>query len=197
MVEHAAWVGPNYSDGILGQKVAIVGYSHWGDSPDHDGFTWQCVANVRDNVWPDLRFFNSIQNYFGFHDRMAFWNTAMFFNFVPNFVGDRHHKYLWATPEQKLLGQIRVKRLVEVHRPDKMLVFSRKSWSSFPMTLQEEGGLDCAPLGNGCAPAFTFGTYQHSSGQDTPTIAVGLRHPQFANTAQMQAAVSTAMALVA
>ena len=197
MVEHAAWVGPKYSDGILGQKVAIVGYSHWGDSPDHDGFTWQCIANVRDNVWPDLRFFNSIQNYFGFHDRMAFWNSVMFFNFVPSFVGGRDRRYRWATAEQKMLGQTRVRRLVKGYRPDKMLVFSRKSWTSLPKTIEEERGCECVTLGNGCSPAFNYGLYTQSSGQDTSTIAVGLRHPQFANTAQMQAAVSTAMALIA
>lgn len=195
MVEHAAWIGPNYLDGIYQQRVALLGYSHWGDSPDHDGFTWQCVANVRDDVWPDLRFFNSIQSYFGFDDRMSFWNRVMFFNFVPSFVGGREQRYAWATPEQRKLGQRRVIRLIREHRPSKVFVFTRKGWSSFPKTREEENDNTCLALGDNLPAAFNYGHYVHVPDRGASTIAIGLRHPQYASTAQMQSAVKAGLAL--
>ena len=194
MVEHIAWVGPNYAQGISGQKVAIAGYSHWGDEPDHNEFTLQCIANVKSGTW-NIRFFNAIQEYFRSGSRADFWDSVLFFNFVPSSVGGGEQRYADAGPEQRVAGQERVLRLLKEHRPNKLIVFSRGGWDGFPPTLEEQEGMQCLPLGDGSPPAFTWGRYSHSPVQNSKTIAVGLRHPQYASTAIMQAAVTSAMAL--
>lgn len=48
-VEHTAWVGSEYEkSGIKGQRVAIVGYSHWlwESHVDTDEGTTDCIRKV-------------------------------------------------------------------------------------------------------------------------------------------------------
>jgi hypothetical protein len=47
MVQHLHWRGDNYKAGIEGQRLAIVGYSHWGDDDDYgDEGTRNCITKV-------------------------------------------------------------------------------------------------------------------------------------------------------
>jgi hypothetical protein len=78
MVEHRPWVGKHYSTiGIEGQRLAIVGHSHWGDD-DSDGATEEVVSRVISGEW-SISFFTSIRNYFGYDDHDEFWHRVLFF----------------------------------------------------------------------------------------------------------------------
>lgn len=188
MIEHMPWIGSNYEEGIDGQKIAISGYSHWGDGHESDDVTVECVEHILDGSW-QISFFDRIQSYFGYQDRSIFWNSVLFFNFVPSLVGGAQQRYAWATAEQKKVGQERVLRIIEDHKPDKLFVFTRKGWCSYPKTTEEARGEQCLPLGIDQSRAFTYGHYLHSGGT---TIAYGLRHPQFARFDAMRAAVQLA-----
>jgi hypothetical protein len=84
MVEHAAWIGPDYerSDTSLGgQRLAIVGYSHWlvDGWEDTNEATRDCVSKVMSG---ELRkaFFTQVRDYFGYDNHTIFWQQVMFFN---------------------------------------------------------------------------------------------------------------------
>lgn len=63
-IEHAEWVGANYDAGIRGQRIAIIGYSHWADAVgEHPDFTCDVVLKVREGY--SHSFFDRIQEYFG------------------------------------------------------------------------------------------------------------------------------------
>ena len=51
-MEHWEWCLSGYrDDGLSGQRIAIVGHSHWSNDPDHDGFTDVCLRNVISGDW--------------------------------------------------------------------------------------------------------------------------------------------------
>ena len=81
MVEHQEWIGPAYKQGFEGQRIALVGYSHYlaNDEADTDSHT---VCRVREAVAGDnIRFFDALGSYFGVLDNADLYNRALFFNF--------------------------------------------------------------------------------------------------------------------
>lgn len=191
MIEHTPWVGSRYEQGIGGKTVAISGYSHWGDEPDTSDATVKCVEHVIDGTW-SISFFDKIMSYFGFSDRSLFWNSVIFFNFVPSLIGSGGNRYAWATEEQKAIGQRRVLRIVEQYKPERLLVFTRKGWCSYPLTIEDKRDGGSIHLAEDQPHAFTYGHYPHLEGATT-TIAYGLRHPQYARNDLMRSAVQLAM----
>jgi len=86
-MEHVEWCPSGYcNSGLLGQRIAIAGHSHWSNEPDHDDFTIDCLQNVVSGTWR-IHFFTSIGGYFGFMDPSEFWNQVLFFNFLPTKAG--------------------------------------------------------------------------------------------------------------
>lgn len=47
-VEHAACVGSDYMAGVNGQRIAIVGYSHWNEKGEVDTVdaTTECIRRA-------------------------------------------------------------------------------------------------------------------------------------------------------
>lgn len=186
MIEHTPWVGSEYDLGVDGQKIAIVGYSHWlGDNdPDTTDTTVDVMQKVVTGEYPDIAFFNLIRGYFGDDAASAFWNKVMFFNFVPEAIGLADHRYDVAGGEQQRSGQCRFLRLMKEHSPHKVLVFTSKGWSQMP-PLREFPNGESFPLGSEF-PGVTWGTYQ---GDPQPIMAFGLRHTQFARGELLRSAV--------
>jgi hypothetical protein len=66
-VVHKPSEGAEYLSGINGQRIAIVGYSHWNGHPDradHDEFTLDVIRHVSSGTCR-LSFFTQIGGYFG------------------------------------------------------------------------------------------------------------------------------------
>lgn len=180
-IEHAPWK-PTVSGGIDGQKIAIVGYSHYADGPDQVGLTQDVVQSVVDGN-KSLRFFCDIQSYFGCEDDAEFWNRVLFFNFLPDVVGLKPQKYDKGTPEQLERGRDRFLRIIGAEMPDKVFVFTRKGWGAFPeTTVEEQSGNVCTPLISNLSEP-NWGTYMAGS---HPVLVCGLRHPQFARSDDMR-----------
>jgi hypothetical protein len=197
MIEHTPWVGPDYpSLGIDGQRIAIVGYSHYRseDEPDSDDFTEIVVRKVIDGRLKGDSFFPKIPGYFGFDERVLFWNRVIFFNFLPDCVGYIDDKYRYGTQDQIERGQARFLRIIrdQTKRPNKVLVFSTKAWGSLPPTTEEESGKPLEKVGKEIPSNFEWGTY---AAGDEIVMAFGLRHPQGARTALMQAAVKQILSI--
>ena len=193
MVEHTPWRGPSYKTGIGGQKLAIVGYSHYlqTDDTDDDDFTRQVIVEDVLNRKRDLFFFNQIAGYFGMD--LDFWNHVVFFNFLPACIGCVDDKFREGTPHQLALGKARALKVFNDEKPDKVFVFTKKGWLAFPPTHEETAELDgTRPLGELFPPEFRWGTYQLSS---HPVTACGLRHPQGADGEMMRKAVAKVMAM--
>ncbi len=74
-IEHLPWL-PNTTDGFDGQKIAIVGYSHYSDEPDHASLTEDVVRAVISGEQKH-QFFRAVQGYFGFPDDASFWNRVI------------------------------------------------------------------------------------------------------------------------
>jgi hypothetical protein len=180
MIEHSPWIGCHYKDGINGQRIAIIGYSHWLGDGDEDSTeaTIVCIRSVMSGEWK-IRFFTQVRNYFGFDGHRVFWPHVMFFNYLPCCVGNADGRYDHGTNEQRAVAATRLLTLLREHLPDKVFIFSGRYWA-FPLTT----GL-CQKLG-ACYSNFCFGTY----GAGTRHIPVFfLRHPQGANGDLMRRAV--------
>jgi hypothetical protein len=175
-MEHFEWCPDGYRDGGLnGQKIAIVGYSHHdSEGKDYEYFTLDTIEEVLNGR--SYAFFTQIMLYFGYQSPQPFWNNVLFFNFLPTIVGTDDERYNYGTQEQLDTGKRRVLRIIEVHRPDKMLVFSKKAWKNFPLSFEEENNIRVEP------PHY-WHSYQVTGGKRT--LAAGLRHPQYANRAEM------------
>jgi hypothetical protein len=195
MIEHEPWRGPNRESGIEGQRIAIVGYSHYRDArdPDCNQFTNNVVKAVisRKKIYDSL--FPRVPGYFGYKDRAEFWKCVWFFNFIPECIGTNDQKY--ATAEGHLVERAknRFKDILRQEKPhiEKVFVFSTKAWPKCPFTVEEENDEDCTPLGVGF-DGFSWGRYVFS---DHTVTAFGLRHPQFAKKVHMTAAVKKALSI--
>lgn len=183
-LEHRCWCPPGYKKGLEGQRVAICGFSHYSDEGDDEELTNIVLNDVINGA--AYRFFTSISRSFGFDSVPDFWSSVLFFNFIPVSVGASDNRYASGTSDQIVDGRARVLRLIGSHKPHKLFVFSRKAWQNFPPTFEESIGLPLnEPLG--------WGTYK-SRGLHR-TIAIGLRHPQFAQFADLESGARLGLAI--
>ena len=191
MIEHIPWRGPDYGTSFSGQKLAIVGYSHYLQPHDVDDnqFSIDTVKGVLAKKW-DLFFFNQIAGYFG--KDLHFWNDVVFFNFLPSCIGYEEEKFHHGTSEQVAFAKDRVLRIITSEKPDKLLVFTHKGWEGFPQTNEEKLGDPTIPLGKSYPAQFRWGNYDLD---DHHAIAFGLRHPQGAKPDVMRRAVSEIMGM--
>ncbi|MHB8283501.1 MAG: hypothetical protein ACYDD1_02385 [Caulobacteraceae bacterium] len=190
MIEHLPWVGSGFAAGLNGEKVAIVGYSHWkneGES-DRENMTQDVVARVVSGEYAAIRFFSDISRYFGYAESPDFWRQVLFFNFVPDVIGNGDQRFAYATPEQTARGAERAKRIYAQHGIDRAFVFTTRGWNDHP-ALREEEVTRKSQLPDGTR--FTWGTYE---GGGHVTKAFGLRHPQGAPGEAMREAVRLARA---
>jgi len=188
MIQHIPWHGPHYQEGIEGQRICIVGYSHpWGrGGKDSPNATKQIVSGVI-NGTEKIRFFSQVRRYFGFEDNAAFWNRVIFFNYIPECVGGPDDRYKRGTAEQVKHAKARFLSLIQRDRPHKVLVFTKQGWSTFPATREEEAtGKNPPVLSLKRFPDSSRGTYDAGG---HIVMAFGLRHPQYANSLLMRRAV--------
>ena len=108
----------------------------------------------------------------------------MFFNFIPTLIGGRHERYAHGTPEQHDRGRTRFLMIVGRRRPEKVFVFSRKTWDALgPFREGDDGPHRLHPS---LPAAFNWGRYERDG---HVAAAFGLRHPERASTAEMTRAV--------
>ena len=187
MVTHEPWVGDEYQAGINGQRIGIVGYSHWKNpsEPDHDGITREVVSRIIEGR-ESHRFFTQIRNYFGFADHRSFWNRVLFFNYVPHCIGDPEQRFDPIGDEEIDSANQRFCEILKASEPEKALVFTSKGWKTLlrsdwllPSTL-DSAGIEAALCRDPCG-IYVAGGVQ--------AMAFGLRHPQGAPGEIMAAAV--------
>jgi hypothetical protein len=189
-IEHEPWL-PKNDDRVEGQKIAIVGYSHYVDGSDRSSLTNEVVQCVVDREY-NFRFYKAIQGYFGFADPADFWNRVIFFNFLPDAVGPRSEKYAAGKTEQLERGRERFLRIINSEKPEKVFVFTSKGWRAFPETTVEEisGGV-CTPLLED-EKEPNWGTYMAG---DQRVLVCGFRHPQFSKGEDMRTQVQAFLKL--
>lgn len=186
MIEHECWRPPLYDEGFAGERIAVCGYSHYSDHSDHDRLTIDIVNDVVDGK-ANYSFFTSIAQSFGYEDKAAFYHRALFFNFVPSIVGSGEDKFAVASSGENERARARVWRIMDEHRPHKLLVFSEKAWAAFPKTDEERAG----KVAKGAE--VRSGRYTIANGHQVS--AYGLRHPQGAAAAELRNAVEEIMRL--
>lgn len=186
MIEHLHWRGCDYKAGIEGQRLALIGYSHWGEEDDTPAEgTRTCIRRVIAGEYR-LRFFTSIRNYFGFYSHSEFWRRVIFFNYLPESIGDGDERFNWGTEEQIHRAQKRFLSILENEQPHKVLVLTKKGWLSCPPTHEQNSPSEGPPLPLTGFPGFSWRTYELGG---TVVRAFGLRHPQGANGELMRRAV--------
>jgi hypothetical protein len=187
MIEHKPWVGEDYLLGIAGQRLAIVGHSHYLGAGEEDS-PCKTLLTMREILSGErMAFFTKIMGYFDFSDPAEFWHKVMFFNFVPEAVGGAGEKYSRLPKEAVGRAQARFELLLRTYRPSRVLVFSGTAWQNCPATLEEIAHEAIGPtLGSDYPSSFTWGTYCI---QGTTVQAFGLQHPQYATDAVMRRAV--------
>jgi hypothetical protein len=182
-IEHAEWVGSQFNDGIQGQHIAIVGFSHWGEvSGDDPDFTRDVIQGVCEGK--SHTFFDRIREYFGYQDARGFWGRVVFFNFIPDLIGSKKERFAYGTPAQHERGRERFLQILGRQRPEKVVVFSRKAWNNLPEFCPADP--EDRFLGPEFPAGFTWGTYERDG---HVAAAFGLRHPQGAKTDEMTQAV--------
>jgi len=192
MIEHTPWVGSEYhTEGINGQRIAIMGFSHHHDpskEKDGDDFTIKTIEEVLAGKL-DHPFFKKIVSYFGFKsEQVDFWNRVMFFNYLPNSVEDDW--YSRGNPEQRATVKNRFTNIIfGKDAPQKVIILTRKAWEDIPELKEERAGNKLLALSLSLKE-FQYGTYE----KDGCIVKVfGLKHPQYAKTADMCEAVRLVM----
>ncbi|NJR80366.1 hypothetical protein [Sphingomonas corticis] len=64
-MQHEPWVGSNYAGGLDGQKVLIVGFSHWGELEKDNPMITKEVVNAWAQGDENAPFCPRIRSYFG------------------------------------------------------------------------------------------------------------------------------------
>jgi hypothetical protein len=191
MIEHKVWRGPKWKQGITGQRIAIVGYSHHRDPEhaDNNDFTIRVVCKFLNGELARNALFTTVPSYFGYSDHAEFWKSVWFFNFISECIGTGDKKYATAIPNQIERAQRRFLRILQKEEIQKVFVFTTKGWSNCPYTDEEKEDKNCAPLGpdpkDGTWGKYTFGKRE--------VLAFGFRHPQFADKKRMKSAVGRAL----
>ena len=190
-LEHREWVGEDYSSGIGGQRVAVMGFSHWGElDEDRACVTEEVIAAVCDGR--SHAFFDQIQRYFGFGQRAEFWSRVAFFNYLPDLVGTGENRHAWGRQDQHDRARVRFQQILDRRQPDKVIVFSMKAWDSMPAFRPADPSGRSLGRDGEFPRSFGWGTYD--AGLDGHvTAAFGLRHPQGALKEIMVNAVRRAM----
>lgn len=181
------WRPKSGSKGISGERIAIVGYSHFYD-PEKEVDRPELTRDVMRKIISGSekqRFFTSIRNYFDFTDDADFWNNVFFFNFVPDCIGNGDQRFKPASPRQIELGQQRVLRIIKKERLERIFVFSRKAWRDFPPTIEEKDHRPCHPLFPDLREP-SWGTYLAGNRR---ILACGFEHPLGANGKFMRDAI--------
>lgn len=187
-IVHEPWKGREYESGIDGQRIAIVGYSHWNGDPerfDHPQFTQNVIRGVMSGE-SSHSFFTQIRNYFGFDDHGAFWEKVLFFNYVPRCIGGPDERFVVADESWNNSANERFREILNRHSPDKVIVFTSKGWGSLP-PFDAPLNLDFEPAGlTGAILRDPCGMYQAGN---KSAMTFGLRHPQGASAEVMHRAV--------
>lgn len=193
-IVHNPWIGRKYQSGIEGQRIAIIGYSHWKGEQDieedNENVTKNVLKKVVKGEYSDIHFYRKIQSYFDY-DSTNFWNKVLFFNFLPNYVGGAPDRGADGTTAQIEVGRSRFLEIMKKYKPHSVFVFSRKSWESMPPTLEETLGKKGEHIPGGHS---NFERHHYFVGGQS-IQAFALRHTQGALDAVMYPAVSAAMAL--
>jgi len=183
-IEHRPWMGEQYCLGIEGQRIAIVGHSHWRtiDEKDTDDYTQMVLNEVIRGA--RVRFFPYIRGYFGGISN-DFWQHVMFFNLLPECLPE-DMKDSEGTEVQVKRAKDRFDGLIAntMPPPQKILVFTRKGWSNIPWKQNEER----KALGPDFPPFFVWGVHQAGASK---AMVFGLRHPQGAKGRLLRVAVRT------
>ena len=140
-MEHKPWVGHEYSTGVAGHRIMIVGNSHWlgENEPDTEEVSIQVVERVVSGDY-NIAFFNQIRDYFGFISHSEFWSRAVFMNYAPKAIGEGHQRFDDLTRELADQGKVRFKKQILEYRPDLVFVFSTKiQWALPPLSPKPSG----------------------------------------------------------
>lgn len=188
MVTHKPWIGKNYEQGIGGQKLLLLGFSHWTDE-DHDDFTVEEVEQWAAGDEPKP-FGPRLRGYFGDLTPAEFWNSVAFMNVLPSAVGTGEERYGDGTPEQRGRAADRLTEVMREHGPDKVLVFTRKGSAEDLWPHWTPGGTLEAAAGER-TESILYGSYEFGPRH---VRVYELRHPQFAETEAMTASVAAILA---
>jgi hypothetical protein len=190
VVEHQPSIGCEYKTaGLDGQRVAVVGYSHWSgelDGKDYAEFTKDVILGVMDGRIQRTNFFTCIRDYFGFDSHADFWSKVVFFNYLPRCVGGPDQRYAKGTKKDHSDGNVRFRRIIGECAARKVVVFSAKAWDSpmppfdRPLKSFSVDGVEGAMRPEPC------GIYLVN---DHTAQAFGLHHPQGAPGHKMRMAV--------
>jgi hypothetical protein len=179
------WVGKQYTEGVSGRRIAICGYSHWGNDDEEaaasttefeEERTCRTIETVIAGEY-SFSFYDKIRDYFRFEKHPEFWPRVIFFNFVPSSIGPEEARYKKASREQETPGRQRVIEILNKYRSDDLVVFTRKGWNAFPPTLED--ATETYPN--------TYQTYELSDGTEVRVFP--LRHPQYATNSEMIEAI--------
>ena len=193
MIEHEPWCGPLYREpGVDGQHIAIVGYSHHHDGVDYDGLTIDVLRRWTDGERFANSLFPYVESYFDGIVQQDLWNRVLFFNYLPDCIGTGEERFNSGSKQQVERAKSRFLDIIAKHKPHKVLVFTKRGWSTFPETREEEAHTGLRRLEPKELYDFTWGTYDANG---SIIGAFGLRHPQFANGQLMRQAVQCILAM--
>lgn len=184
-MQHRPWVGKEYGSGLAGNKIAIIGNSHWLNELDEDNSetTNFVVSEVCSGAFGNIAFFSQIRDYFGFQSHTEFWDRVLFFNYAPRSIGLGDQRYDHITSEMAEEAKLRFFDLVQTYRPDKIFVFSTKiRWALPPLKFSS---ID-ASLKSAKRAVIREGD------ATSPSVYL-LRHPQGASKQEMTETVSQIM----
>jgi hypothetical protein len=128
------WIGKNYSEGLDGLRLLVLGESHWGPK------RWEYSEFTRDVLKRECfekrdRFFTFIAKlargvppgeYLEDDEREDFWNRVAFYNYVPSIVRDRpRHR---PSEDQWKAAPTQLRDVLKKLKPHAILVLGKELW---------------------------------------------------------------------
>jgi hypothetical protein len=192
-VEFAPWCGKVYQKGISGQRVLILGESHYHSCEKDPNCTDEAGRNIRhrnlthDMVdhWKDHSHSSPVSHripeLFGM-SKAEFWESVAFYNYLQTFAGsgarERPNDDQWnedsASAFQTVLDHL---------QPDRIMVLGKATWTNLPSSLTT---LFAAPIpddrlhiqnGIGFRNEADSVAYWYSSSSGKLALAMPIMHP--------------------
>lgn len=130
------WVGANYEAGFRGQRVLVLGESHyqWDEQIEaYEGLTIDCVkeqlSGERSKFWTNIPI-AFLGAYPSLADKREFWSSVAFYNYVQQFAGFGPRvspsKESWENSEAAFW------EVLEALKPNCIIVLGYRLWDNLP-----------------------------------------------------------------
>lgn len=148
-IKFSPWIGDNYSQGLLGKRVLVLGESHYDwekDKPiDERPNVTERILNDQLAGYYTIRFYTHIAVTFlnkrpTLGDKREFWHAVSFYNYVQQSVGMGAR--IRPSTEMFQASESAFFEVLELHKPEVIVALGYELWRHLPKQVTEDGMIE-------------------------------------------------------